>query len=79
LGASLVSATHQFLQPATTSSEDVKKALRYFVGEVRNSFFLVGANSIRDLQKVPVVLTGKTAEWLKIRGFRPEVYARRKA
>jgi hypothetical protein len=25
------------------------------------------------------VLTGKTAEWLEARGFKPEVYARRKA
>jgi isopentenyl-diphosphate delta-isomerase len=79
LGASLASATYPFLKPATTGSEDVKKTLSYLVGEVRNAMFLVGANSVQKLQKVPVVLTGKTAEWLKIRGFRPEVYARRKA
>jgi len=78
LGASLVSATHPFLGPATKSSEDVKKALRQLVGEVRNAMFLVGANSIPKLQNVPVVLVGKTAEWLKLRGFQPEVYARRK-
>jgi isopentenyl-diphosphate delta-isomerase len=79
LGANLASATFPFLEPATKGSEDVKKALRYLVGEVRNAMFLVGANSIQKLQKVPVVLTGKTAEWLKLRGFQPEVYARRKA
>jgi isopentenyl-diphosphate delta-isomerase len=79
LGASLASATYPFLKPATTGSEDVKKALRYLVGEVRNAMFLVGASSIQKLQKVPVVLTGKTAEWLKLRGFQPEAYARRKA
>ena len=79
LGASLASATYPFLQPATKSSEDVKNALQLLVGEVRNAMFLVGANSIQKLQKVPVVLTGKTSEWLKLRGFQPEVYARRKA
>ena len=79
LGANLASATYPFLQPATTGSEDVKKALRHLVGEVRNAMFLVGADSIKKLQKVPVVLTGKTAEWLKLRGFEPEVYARRNA
>ncbi|PVX25338.1 MAG: type 2 isopentenyl-diphosphate Delta-isomerase [Candidatus Bathyarchaeum sp.] len=79
LGASLASATYPFLEPATKSSEDVKKALGYLVEEVRNAMFLVGANSIQKLQNVPVVLTGKTAEWLKVRGFQPEVYARRKA
>jgi isopentenyl-diphosphate delta-isomerase len=78
LGASLASAAYPFLKPATTGSEDVKKALSYLVGEVRNAMFLVGANSVQKLQKVPVVLTGKTAEWLKTRGFRPEGYARRR-
>jgi isopentenyl-diphosphate delta-isomerase len=79
LGASLASATYPFLEPATKGSEDVKKALKYLVGEVRNAMFLVGANSIQKLHQVPVVVTGKTAEWLKLRGFQPEVYARRKA
>jgi isopentenyl-diphosphate delta-isomerase len=79
LGASLASATYPFLQPATTGSEDVKKALRYLIEEVKNAMFLLGAKSVKRLQKVPVVLTGKTAQWLKMRGFRPEVYARRKA
>jgi isopentenyl-diphosphate Delta-isomerase len=77
LGASLASATYPFLQPATMGAEDVKKALMLIVEEVRNAMFLVGANSVRKLQKVPVVLTGKTAEWLKLRGFEPNVYARR--
>ena len=79
LGASLASATIPFLEPATKGSEDVKKALSYLVGEVRNAMFLVGANSIQKLQKVPVVVTGKTSEWLKARGFQPEAYARRRA
>jgi isopentenyl-diphosphate delta-isomerase len=79
LGASLASATYPFLGPATKGSEDVKKALSYLVEEVRNAMFLVGANSIQKLKNVPFVVTGKTAEWLRLRGFQPEVYARRKA
>jgi isopentenyl-diphosphate delta-isomerase len=78
LGASLVSATYPFLSPATNSSEDVKKVLQYLVQEVRTAMFLVGVDSIQKLQNVPVVLTGKTAEWLRVRGFQPELYARRK-
>ena len=78
LGASLVSATYPFLEPATKGSEDVKMALQSLVGEVRNTMFLVGADSIRKLQKIPVVLTGKTCEWLKMRGFKPKAYARKK-
>ena len=78
LGASLASASYPFLGPAAKSSEDVKKMLQYLVEEVRNAMFLVGVDSIQKLQNVPVVLTGRTAEWLRIRGFQPEVYARRK-
>jgi len=46
---------------------------------LRNAMFLVGAESISKLRQVPVVVTGKTAEWLQMRGFRPELYARRKS
>jgi isopentenyl-diphosphate Delta-isomerase len=78
LGASLASATFPFLEPATKGSEDVKKALQYLIGEVRNTMFLVGANSVQKLQNIPVIVTGKTAQWLTLRGFQPEVYSRRK-
>jgi len=78
LGARLTSATYPFLQPATKGAEEVKKTLNSLIEEVRNTMFLVGANSIKKLQEVPVVLTGKTAEWLGLRGFEPEVYARRR-
>lgn len=78
LGANLASAAFPFLEPATKGLEDVKRLLQSLVGEVRNAMFLVGADSIKELQKVPVVLTGKTCEWLKMRGIQPETYARRK-
>jgi len=48
------------------------------IEELRNTMFLVGADSIQKLKETPVVLTGKTAEWLRARGFHPEIYARRK-
>jgi len=78
LGASLVSVVSTILRPATKGPKEVKKTLQFLIGEVRNAMFLVGADSIQKLQKVPVVLTGKTAEWLKMRGFKPEDYARKK-
>lgn len=78
LGASLGSATYPFLEPATNGSEHVKEELQYFIEEARNAMFLIGANSIQKLEEVPVVLTGKTAEWLKLRGFNAEVFGRRK-
>jgi len=77
LGASLTSMSTPILRPATKSASEVKKALNFIVEELRNTMFLVGAESVGELKKAPVVLLGKTAEWLEKRGFKPEKYARR--
>ncbi len=77
LGASLVSMATPILRPATKSASEVKKNLNIFIEELRNTMFLVGAESVEELKCVPVVLLGKTAEWLEKRGFKPEIYARR--
>ncbi|HEX68678.1 MAG TPA: type 2 isopentenyl-diphosphate Delta-isomerase, partial [Candidatus Bathyarchaeota archaeon] len=58
-------------------SEEVKKTLEHLIEELRNAMFLVGANSIEKLKNVPLVITGKPLEWLRLRGFNPEIYARR--
>ena len=78
LGASFASATFPFLEPAMKSAEEIKKSLECLILEMKNVMFLVGAKSIQELYDLPVVLTGKTSEWLKMRGFQPEFYARRK-
>jgi len=46
---------------------------------LRNTMFLIGADSVQKLEEAPVVITGKTADWLRARGFKPEAYARRRA
>jgi len=79
LDANLVSMALPILQPATKDSEEVKQKLQFVIKELENAMFLVGAESIEKLKEVPVVLTGKTAEWLRMRGFKPELYARRKS
>jgi hypothetical protein len=43
-----------------------------------NAMFLVEAESLLKLREVPLVITGKTAEWLKMRGFQPENYSKRR-
>jgi isopentenyl-diphosphate delta-isomerase len=47
------------------------------IEEMKNVMFLVGAEKIEDLKEIPVVVSGKTAEWLKARGFSVESYSRR--
>jgi len=78
LGASLVGTASPILQAATNGPKEVKKVLTYIIEELRNTMFLVGAKSVNELKNAPAILAGKTAEWLTIRGFHPEKYARRK-
>jgi len=77
LGASLVGMAHPILNAATKGSKEVEKTLRTIIEELKNAMFLVGAESIPSLKKAPAVITGKTAEWLTLRGFHPELFARR--
>ena len=79
LGADLASTSLPVLCPATKSQEEVKKTLQFTIDELRNVMFLVGAESIQKLRDAPIVVVGKTAEWLRARGFHPELYAKRKA
>jgi len=79
LGANLAGLALPILRPATKGSEEVKKELQLIIEELRNTMFLVGADSVQKLKEAPVVITGKTADWLRDRGFKPEAYARRGA
>lgn len=78
LGASLAGMASPILRPATKDSNKVKKTLQFIIEELKNTMFLVGAESTQKLKKAPLVLTGKTAEWLRMRGFQLERYARRR-
>jgi isopentenyl-diphosphate delta-isomerase len=78
LGANLAGTASPILQAAVDGPKEVKKVLTFIIEEIRNTMFLVGAKSINELRNVPAVLIGKTAEWLTMRGFHPEEYARRK-
>jgi len=77
LGASLVGIASPILAPASKGPAEVKKVLNIMVTQLRNVMFLVGADSVETLKSSPLVVTGKTAEWLRLRGFEPEIYARR--
>ncbi len=77
LGASLTSVSQPVLQAAVKGVEDTKNVLSLLIEELRNVLFFVGADSVQALSEVPLVITGKTAEWLRIREFDIERYARR--
>jgi isopentenyl-diphosphate delta-isomerase len=77
LGADAVSLALPLLKAAVGGGKQVLKTLQYIVAELRVAMFLTGARSVQELKAKPVVVTGKTAEWLKARGFTPEGYAKR--
>jgi len=77
LGADLAGFALPILKPAMKSSEKVKEKIKIFIQQLRISMFLVGADSTERLKRIPLVVSGRTAEWLKMRGFDIESYARR--
>ena len=77
LGASLSSLSHPLLQTSVKGVEETKTALSLLMDELRTAMFLVGTGSTRALREAPVVLLGKTAEWLRARGFNVEAFSRR--
>ena len=79
LNACLASVSQPVLEAAVKGAKETEKVLSCLTEELRNVMFLVGAKRVNDLAKVPVVITGETAEWLTTRGFKVEGYARRGA
>jgi len=75
LGADAVGLALPFLAEAVKGEDELLEYIRRFILEFRTVMFLVGAKDVSDLKKVPAVLTGRTAEWLKHRGFDPEDYS----
>ncbi len=79
LNACLASVSQPALQAAAKGAKDTENVLSLLIEELKNVMFLVGAVKVENLAKTPIVITGKTAEWLKTRGFNVENYAKRGA
>jgi isopentenyl-diphosphate Delta-isomerase len=77
LNACLGSVTQPVLKAAVKGPKDVERLLSVMIEELRNTMFLVGAEKVENLSKMPIVVTGKTAEWLRTRGFNISGCARR--
>lgn len=74
LGANLTSLSQPVLQAAVKGVKETKDVLSLLMEGLRNAMFLVGADSVQALREVPLVITGKTAEWLRIRRFNVKNY-----
>jgi len=79
LNASLASISQPMLETAVKGTKETEELLSCLIDELRNALFLVGAENLESLAKVPVVVSGKTAEWLNMRGFNIKKYVQRGA
>ncbi len=77
LNAKLASVCQPALEAAVKGPEETQALLSNLVAELQNAMFLVGAENLEVLAKVPLVIGGKTSEWLNIRGFDTLDYAQR--
>ena len=77
LNANLASISQPVLEVAVKGAKKTEKLLSCLIDELRNVMFLVGAENLESLAKVPLVIGGKTAEWLNIRDFDTVNYAQR--
>ncbi|MGQ9478555.1 MAG: type 2 isopentenyl-diphosphate Delta-isomerase [Thermoproteota archaeon] len=70
LGASCVGIARPFLDSFMRGGvEEARRLVKSFELALRLTMFLVGSRSIRELSSVPIVVRGRTAEWLERRGF----------
>jgi len=69
LGASLAGAALPFLRPATKDKEAVVRVMNAYICALRITMFLTGCKEVPQLARVPLVVLGRTREWLQARGF----------
>ncbi|NHJ31974.1 MAG: type 2 isopentenyl-diphosphate Delta-isomerase [Asgard group archaeon] len=74
IGAKLVGIALPLACLAATGTEkQLTNWLEQFIYELKTAMFLVGAEEIENLQFAPMTVTGKTAEWLTVRGLNEEL------
>ncbi len=72
LGADLVGLALPALRVARLGEKAVIEFLNDFMTELKAAMFLTGCKRVKDLQEAPVVVTGRTREWLLARGLDPD-------
>lgn len=75
LGADAVGVARPFLEKAVEGSEALREHIENMLLEFRTVMFLVGAENLEELKRAPALIMGRTAEWLRLRGFDPEDYS----
>ena len=69
LGADVGGMAKPFLEKAVQGKDALAEHVDNIIREIRVAMFLVGAKNVDELHRVPVLVMGKTGEWLRLRGF----------
>ncbi len=69
LGASMAGTALPMLGPATISSDEVARSLKAYIRALRISMFLTGSENIEVLKSAPIIIAGRSREYLESRGF----------
>jgi len=77
LGAHLGGMAKPFLEKAVEGRDSLSEHVDHIIREIKVVMFLVGAKNVEELRRVPVVILGRTAEWLGRRGFNVDEYVSR--
>lgn len=77
LGADAIGIAKPFLEKAVEGYDALSQHVDYIIKELKVVMFLVGARNLEELKHVPVLILGRTADWLRLRGINVEDYARR--
>jgi len=75
LGANMAGAALPFLAPATKSPDDVARALRRYVRELRTAMYLTSSENISKMRCAPIIVRGQVKEILEQRGFNTKKFA----
>jgi isopentenyl-diphosphate delta-isomerase len=78
LGASLCGIALPLVAPALKGQKDVVDKLTVITEELKVAMFLTGCRTVEELGNSPVIVTGKTKEFLEQRGFETCKFARKR-
>jgi len=71
LGAHCAGLALPLLKSVSKSSRAAREDLLTVIEELRTAMFLTGCRNLDQLHKGPIVITGRTREWLAARGLLP--------
>jgi isopentenyl-diphosphate delta-isomerase len=78
LGADLVGFARPILKAFMTGGyEAMKRYVELYISELKAAMFLVGASSVKELRRKPVVLGIKIRNYIQQRGIDPDLYISR--